>query len=515
MALTEYKIKVVDANNKPLLNFPMATQYVGGDKKNNKLTDDIDGILTFQSDGRAVEIFVLTPIDKNGLPDMTKFKEDNDNDNAYYKITTINVSRNLPPTIKSPYFLTDYGIAKTKFIFYENEQDKKIYSVPLTVKVSYLVGEAKTSPRFIEAIQEVKNGELNITSILHSRIQVHPYKPDNTAFKIPQGYVPRSTTPTILSVYFDIKSSDSTTEPNEPSIDQLVKKGLCVCNRDINENEFKLVTQSKNAQSFLKDLNEQFKKFEMNSCIEKTHFLSQTLHETGEYNLMEEGLQKGVQEKDVYDGYKGRGLMQITYKKNYVAYGESVDEDFTGENKHRIANEKKHAVGSAIWYWFHSKTGNLSPYALKNDLIATTSLINGGYNGFDDRLKFYKRCIVAFNIKQCPNLGKTILNRLDDFTPFEESYIYKIKSGESFGWGLWNDPFMPIKKKKDGLDGDGKLNNSIESKKGYQRFLVMSEDIEFPFGFEVNKQKQKVSRKRYGYSADAAKAFAEKRVKEL
>ena len=43
----------------------------------------------------------------------------------------------------------------------------------------------------------------------------------------------------------------------------------------------------------------------------------------------------------------------------------------------------------------------------------------------------------------------------------------------------------------------------------------MSEDIEFPFGFEVNKQKQKVSRKRYGYSADAAKAFAEKRVKEL
>ena len=40
MALTEYKIKVIDANNKPLLNFPMATQYVGGDKKNNKLTDD-------------------------------------------------------------------------------------------------------------------------------------------------------------------------------------------------------------------------------------------------------------------------------------------------------------------------------------------------------------------------------------------------------------------------------------------------------------------------------------------
>lgn len=505
MALSEYKIKVVDASNKPLLNFPMATRYVGGDKKNNKLTSDTDGVLTFQSDGRAVEVFVLAPIDKNGQPDMTKFKEDNDNDNAYYRITTINVARNLPPSIKSPYFLTDYGIAKTKFIFYENKQDKKIYSAPLTVKVSYLVGEAKKSPRFIEVIHEVKNGELNITSILHSRIQVHPFKPDNTPFKTPQGYTPRSTTPVELSVYFDITSNSSTTEPDEPSIDQPVKSGLCTCNRDITEDEFKLVTKSGKALTFLKDLNEQFKKLEMKNCLEKAHFLAQTLHETASYSLLEEGLPKGVAEKDVYDGYKGRGLMQITYKKNYEGYGKAVNENFIGENKYRIAKEKKHAVGSAIWYW-HEKEGNLSTYAIKNDLIATTSLINGGYNGFDDRLQYYKKAVTAFNIKKCPNLSIKVVERLDNYTPFEESYIYKNKSGESFGWGLWNDP---LGKKS------GKTKDTVQAKKGYQRFLAMSKDIEFPFGYTLNKQKQKVSRKRYGYSATAAKEFAEKRVKEL
>lgn len=506
MGLTEYKIKVVDASNKPLLNFPMATRYIGGDKKNNKLTSDTDGILTFQSDGRAVEVFVLAPIDKNGQPDMTKFREDNDNDHAYFRVTTLNVLRTLPSHVKSPYFLTDYGIAKTKFIFYENEQDKKVYSVPLTVKVSYLVGEAKSSPKFIEAIYEVENGELNIISILHSRILVHPFKPDNTPFKSVQGYTPRSTEPVELSIYFDIKSNSGTTELDEPSIDQPVKSGLCTCNRDITEGEFKLITNSKVALTFLSDLNEQFKKLKMNTCLEKAHFIAQTLHETAGYTLLEEGLRPGVQEKEVYDGYKGRGLMQITYGKNYEAYGKAVNENFLNGNKDRISKEKKHAVGSAIWYWNHSKAGNLSLYAIKNDLIAITSLINGGYNGFDDRLQYYKKTVSAFNIRKCPNLEKKIIDKLDNYTSFEDSYIYSSKIGESFGWGLWNDPNGRKK---------GKTANREEAKKGYQRFLEMSKGVTFPFGYQLNKEKKKVSRKRYGYSADDAKAWAENRVKQL
>lgn len=507
MALTEYKIKVVDANNKPLLNFPMATRYVGMDKKNNKLTSETDGVLTFQSDGRAVEVFVLAPIDKNGQPDMTKFKEDNDNDNAYFKITTLNVLRSLPSQIKSPYMLTDYGIAKTKFVFYENEKDKKIYSIPLTVKVSYLVGEAKNSPKFIEAIKEVKNGELNITSILHSRIQIHPYKPDDTLLKTPQGYTPRSPKPQTLAVYFDITSSDSTTKPDEPTMNEPVTRGVCACNRDISEDEFKLIINSKTALGFLKDLNDQFKKLKMNICLEKAHFIAHTLHETGGYSLLEEGLPKGVQEKDVYDGYKGRGLIQITYKANYEGYGKAIGENFLDNNKHRVAKEKKHAVGSAVWYWHNAKSGMLSQCSLKNDLIATTALINGGYNGFDDREKYYKNAVKAFNIKKCQNLGKKIIERLEDYTRFEDSYIYRSKAAESFGWGLWNDPNRPKK--------DGKNNNSNEAKKGYQRFLEFCKNDEYPFGYTVNKQKQKISRKRYGYSASSAKALAEQRVKEL
>lgn len=85
-------------------------------KKNNKLTSLDGGFLTFYSDGTSVEVFVLAPLSKTGSPDMTKFKEDNDGDNVYYKLGVVNC-KYPPESMKSPYKLSDYGIAKTKIIF--------------------------------------------------------------------------------------------------------------------------------------------------------------------------------------------------------------------------------------------------------------------------------------------------------------------------------------------------------------------------------------------------------------
>ncbi len=101
-----------------------------------------------------------------------------------------------------------------------------------------------------------------------------------------------------------------------------------------------------------------------------------------------------------------------------------------------------------------------------------------------------------------PNLNK----KVSDKPGTVHSYIYANKIGESFGWGLWNDP-KGYKK--------GKLKSAEEAKKGYQRFLEMSKDKEFPFGYTKDKKGNKVSRKRYGYTANSAKLLAKKRIKEL
>jgi len=230
MSLTEYTIKIVDANGQPMLNFPMATRYVGSDKKNNKLTGLDDGILSFKAtNNRSVELFVLAPINSDGTTNLKKFKEDNDNDDYFYRIATLDLCKAIPTKISSPYKLSDYGIAKTKFIFYENKKNMKKYIHPLTVKIIYLTGK---STSFIENQIDVKDGELKISSIMHSRIQVIPLKPDNTNFKnqgndVKTSYSPRTTDLVEIGIFFDIFSITGTTEPNKPKINEPIKKEAC------------------------------------------------------------------------------------------------------------------------------------------------------------------------------------------------------------------------------------------------------------------------------------------------
>lgn len=65
------------------------------------------------------------------------------------------------------------------------------------------------------------------------------------------------------------------------------------------------------------------------------------------------------------------------------------------------------------------------------------------------------------------------------------------------------------------MNKKGKVKNEKEARKGYQQFLNMSKDVEFPFGFTLDKNKNKISRKRYGYTANAAKKIANTRLKEI
>ncbi|RKG32958.1 pyocin R, lytic enzyme [Acinetobacter guerrae] len=472
--------KITDSNGKVMKNFPIQSRPKGKGNSPDKYTSENGIVEVLSSPNRDIEVVVLTSNDEFQL----KFSDNSGNgteqpitiklDESYEKFKSITTIKILDRDG------SDYVIEKTNVeVLNLNTKEKNIHST--------------------------SDGKIRMTSMVGESYQLTVYKPDGKPLKS-QSYMATRIKNKPVELYLDVDITKGNTAVDEPIINKRIENSLCTCNRDITDEEFQLVIKSKTALGFLKDLNEQFKKLGMNTCMEKAHFIAHTLHETGGYSLLEEGLKKGVKEKDVYDGYKGRGLMQITYKKNYEAYGQAVNENFTDENKYRVANERNHAVGSAVWYWYHSKAGNLSIFALKNDLISTTSLINGGYNGFDDRLQYYKKTISAFNIKKCSNLEKNIINRLDDYTSFEESYIYRNKSGESFGWGLWNDP---LGKK------EGKTKNIEEAKKGYQRFLELSKNIDFPFGYTINKKQEKVSRKRYGYSADRAKEFAKNRVEKL
>ena len=87
------------------------------------------------------------------------------------------------------------------------------------------------------------------------------------------------------------------------------------------------------------------------------------------------------------DGYRfrGRGVVQLTGRDNYTAFGKSVG--MSPEQVIDYVTTKKGALESACWYW---NSRNLNAACDANDIVKMTKLVNGGTIGLDDRRKHYE-----------------------------------------------------------------------------------------------------------------------------
>jgi putative chitinase len=205
--------------------------------------------------------------------------------------------------------------------------------------------------------------------------------------------------------------------------------------------------------------------------MRKIHFLAQVGHESGSLGLTAEVLPKGKTEEKSYGGYKGRGLIQLTFKDAYKAYGDYIGQDLLGKNRLKL-ERRELAADSAGWYWLYGKSVNLNTLADTNDLIAISIAINGGLNGFDHRHRLLKNAYNSFNVIACKALAP-----LKEFMPeeYEKSLLvkeFKFSESKAFNntrsalaWGYWHDPQTKVK---------GVEKNIEKSKEGYQRFVDLS-----------------------------------------
>jgi putative chitinase len=76
--------------------------------------------------------------------------------------------------------------------------------------------------------------------------------------------------------------------------------------------------------------------------------------------------------KLLYEGYHGRGLIQLTWQKNYEAFGKAVGMDFV-QTPDLLVNPKWAAL-SAGWFW---KTNGCNELADRGDMDAITRVVNG------------------------------------------------------------------------------------------------------------------------------------------
>jgi putative chitinase len=148
------------------------------------------------------------------------------------------------------------------------------------------------------------------------------------------------------------------------------------------------------AERFLPFIEAAMEEFDINTAVRQAAFLAQIGHESGglRYTLELWGptdAQKRYEGRldlgnvQVGDGYKyrGRGLIQITGRSNYTAATTGLGQDVI--NTPELLEEPDFAVRSAAWWW---SVHGCNEIADSGDFIRLTKRINGGLNGYEDRL---------------------------------------------------------------------------------------------------------------------------------
>ena len=136
-------------------------------------------------------------------------------------------------------------------------------------------------------------------------------------------------------------------------------------------------------------------------------FIAQIGHESGQLNYVKEiwgptvAQAKYEGRKDLGntvagDGskYRGRGLIQITGRANYIACGEGLGLDLVKQPE--LLENPQHACMSAAWFW---ATKGLSTLADAGEFDKITRRINGGQNGAADRQALYARALKVLALR--------------------------------------------------------------------------------------------------------------------
>lgn len=144
---------------------------------------------------------------------------------------------------------------------------------------------------------------------------------------------------------------------------------------------------------FFEPLNVAMEEFEIGTLPRQSAFIAQVAHESGGFHYVRELASGKAYEgrKDLGnvspgDGvrYKGRGLIQITGRANYAECGKALGEDFIAAPE--LLERPDYACRSAAWFW---SSRGLNELADERDFRRITRRINGGYNGLEDRLRYY------------------------------------------------------------------------------------------------------------------------------
>lgn len=162
-----------------------------------------------------------------------------------------------------------------------------------------------------------------------------------------------------------------------------------------------LPNAGRNAGVFVPALNTAMNRYGIVGTSRASAFIAQVGHESGQLQWVREIWGPTAQQAG-YEGradlgntvkgdgfrYRGRGLIQITGRANYVACGEALGLDLV--NQPVLLEQPQYAAMSAAWFW---STRGLNTLADQGQFVKITRRINGGLTGQDDRQALYDKAL--------------------------------------------------------------------------------------------------------------------------
>lgn len=156
---------------------------------------------------------------------------------------------------------------------------------------------------------------------------------------------------------------------------------------------------------FVPVLNTAMVRFQIIGTKRVAAFIAQIGHESGQFRYVRElgndqylskydtgSLAKRLGNTPEADGdgqkYRGRGLIQITGRANYMMCGEALALDLI--NQPDLLEKPQYACMSAAWFW---ASRGLNTLADAGQFDTITRRINGGQNGAADRQALYARAL--------------------------------------------------------------------------------------------------------------------------
>ena len=176
--------------------------------------------------------------------------------------------------------------------------------------------------------------------------------------------------------------------------------------------------------------------FKIQTPLRLAHFLAQCSHESAGFTRVEENLnysakgllqvfpkyfteesaikyehngimiasrvyadRMGNRDETSQDGWKFRcrGYIQLTGKDNYQRFGSKVCENLLNDPD-LVAT--KYPLLSAAWFWDQRRLNDLADKGSDQNIVASvTKVINGGYNGLEDRQKQFEKFYGVLNVR--------------------------------------------------------------------------------------------------------------------